>query len=314
MGEDIEARLVQATARLNQLRTTNDRLTELRTRQRVLDDEVRQLRAALAAEERDVERFEGLSLARILSSLTGARDDRLARERAEADAARLRFADAEARRVAVRRELEATVARRDELASAPAEHQAVLAEKEAHLAQTHDPRGPKLMALAEERGELTGQLPELDEAIEAARTALGALNALSDILRSAGRWSAYDTFGGGGVPSSFFKHARMDEAAQQAAHADRCLATLRTELSDVDGVGTTNVSLDISAPTRFLDTWFDNIFTDLHVHGRIVEAQGNAASCVRRVTKLLDDLGQRAETARRRLETIDRERTDLLTT
>jgi hypothetical protein len=54
--------------------------------------------------------------------------------------------------------------------------------------------------------------------------------------------------------------------------------------------------------------------SDLHVHGRIVAARQNAATCVHNVTKLLDDLRQRAETSRRRLDTIAHDRGNLLTT
>jgi hypothetical protein len=61
------------------------------------------------------------------------------------------------------------------------------------------------------------------------------------------------------------KHSRLDEAAQAAAYADRCLAVLRTELADVPGLSLTAPQLAVDGLTRFVDVWFDNIFTDLAV-------------------------------------------------
>jgi len=69
------------------------------------------------------------------------------------------------------------------------------------------------------------------------------------------------------VISSSFKHDRLDQAARPAAYADRCLAVLRTELADV-GIVRPVGRIGVDGGTRFLDVWFDNIFTDLAVRDR----------------------------------------------
>jgi hypothetical protein len=58
-------------------------------------------RSVLSKEERDLQPLERPSLTRVLASLCGSRDDALDREQAEADAARYRVTDAEARLRAV---------------------------------------------------------------------------------------------------------------------------------------------------------------------------------------------------------------------
>jgi hypothetical protein len=115
-----------------------------------------------------VERLEGISLGRVLASLAGSRDERLDRERAEADAARYRVAEAGSRLDAVRGELSAADRRLAALESAPRAYAAVLDEKDHYLTGSGDARSRALLALADERGRLTADLNETYEAIRAA--------------------------------------------------------------------------------------------------------------------------------------------------
>jgi hypothetical protein len=312
MGEDIETRLAEATARKHAFETATARSQDLARRADQMADEIKRLQAARSDEDRDVRRLEGMSLTRVLASLAGSRDDRLARERAEGEAAAYRVAAAQAQLDAVNRELTGVRAELDRLDSGPADYDAILAEKEAFLKTSTDPRGRRLLDLAAERGTGTGLVRELGEAIAAADTAARALAGLSDTLRSASNWSTYDVLGGGAF-SSMVKHSRLDEAAEQAARVDRCLATLRTELADVGAVGPTGLPVDISGTSRFLDVWFDNIFTDMRVADRIAEARANVGTCVRQVEALRTRLRQQADAAGARLDAIERERQNLLT-
>ena len=311
--DGMEKRLAAAAARLRGRDLTAAQVTELAGRRDALTAEVATRRAEMAVEQRDVERLENLSLTRILASLKGSRDDRLAREQAEADAARYRVAEAEAQLRAVHGDWEAARARLAESATAPADYAAVLEEKERYLRHSGDPLGRRLLELAEERGRLTGEAREVAEALAAAGAARDALAAVQASLDSASGWSTYDTFFGGGAISSAIKHSRLDEAARQAAHADRCLLALRTELADVAGVAHTAPQLAIDGLTRFADIWFDNIFTDLAVRGRIKRAQENVGYSARAVREVARQLGQRDGAIRTRLSGIEADRLAVLT-
>lgn len=311
--DDIEQRLAAAAEALREYEMANQRSADLRRRMDDLDQQLAKLRDRRAREDEDVQRLEGLSLTRILASLRGTRQDTLERERAEADAARYRVAEAEGLREALRREFDAVEARRRQLAAAPSAYASVLQDKERHLAESGDPRRVRLLALADERGRLSGQLRELAEATAAARTAAQALSQVREKLHSADGWSTYDTFFGGGLIGSAIKHSRLDEAAQAAARADRCLAVLRTELADVGGMDLTAPDLMVDGLTRFVDVWFDNIFTDLAVRDRIKQAEHNVARSMRLVHEVHGRLDQRAAQIRARLAAIETERHDLLT-
>jgi len=193
MGDDIERRLADAAAQLHRYQGTAARVQELAARSAQMQAQIAILRSTHAIEERDVRRLDGLSLTRILLSLRGAREDRLARERAEADAARYRAVEAQARLDALTREHDAARAELARLSSAQETYDAVLDEKARSLTGSEDPRGRRLVALAQERGRLSEEARAVAEASEAARTALDALARLNRTLGSASAWSTYDT-------------------------------------------------------------------------------------------------------------------------
>lgn len=313
MDGEIETTLASAAEAMREYELVTRRRDELRARAKELTGRIANLRAEHEAEQRDVERLEGLSLARVWSALRGSRADDLERERAEADAARYRVAEAQAQLAAIERELAAAEARLGELAEAPATYAAALDAKEAYLRQSGDPRGARLLELADERGQLAAQQREVGEAIAAAQRAAEALGQVRTLLGSAANWSTYDTFLGGGLIGSAIKHSRMDEAAQAAARADACLLTLRTELAGVAGIELTAPRLATDGLTRFVDIWFDNIFTDLAVREGIRQAQHSVDQSSRLVADVRHRLAERDARDRDRLAAIETERRDLLT-
>ena len=312
MPGDIEETLAAAARAVREYEVIRQYCAALSQRQDEVRAELALLRARYEHEQQDAGRLESLSLTRVLASLRGGREDALARERAEADAARYRVAEAQARLDAVQRELVATRQRQDELAGAPVIYGG-LKLKEQQLSQSGDSRGRQLLALADERGRLQAELAEVTEAQQAAGAAGQALSAVRERLDSASAWSTYDTFFGGGAIASAVKHSRLDEAAEAAARADQCLAVLRTELADVGGLGLTAPQLAVGAGTRFVDVWLDNIFSDLAMAGRISQARQNVDRSLEVVGEVGSRLTQRAGQARGRLAAIGAERRDLLT-
>jgi hypothetical protein len=310
---EFEERLSRLAQQVREREIIGSRVAVLRRRQAELTAELDQLRKKYALEQRDVEKLESLSLTRVVAGLRGAgrREDRLARERAEADAARYRVAEAGQRLAAIEWEVAQAEARWSELAGAPAGFAAALDEKEAWVRAVGGPVADQLIRLAEERGRTEAELRELAEAGQAAGQAARALQDVAEKLGSADSWSAYDTFLGGGVFSSSFKHDRLDQAARRAAYADRCLAVLRTELADV-GIVRPVGPIGVGGGTRFLDVWFDNIFTDLAVRDHIKRAQANVADARQRVAEARRQLAARNEAAQQHRVDLDRARKDLL--
>jgi hypothetical protein len=313
MSDDIEPRLAAAATAAREFELCGQRCADLQARRDDVAAEVAGARARLAGETQDVGRLEHMSLTRVLASLHHSREDDLARERAEAQAARYRVADAESRLAAVDADLDRARSRRADLSDAPRAYADALSEKERALTHSADPRGAQLLRLADERGRLTAESSEIAAAQEAAQDALTALADVQDQLGSASNWSTYDMMFGGGMIGNAVKHERMDQAAAAAAEADRRLATLRTDLAGLARAEPTAPRLQLSGGLRFADMFFNNIFTDLAVAQQIRDGQDNVARAVQLVDDLRHRLADQANGARIRLAELDRQRTELLT-
>jgi hypothetical protein len=296
-----------------ELEVCGQRCADLQVRLQSAQAEVTAARAGYAGELHDVERLEHMSLTRVLASLHGSRDDTLARERAEADAARFRVAEAESRLAAIQGELATADNRRRQLAAAPDAYADALTAKERYLTATSDPRSATLLQLADERGRLTAEVSAMHDAQQLAAAADAALARARDRLGSASSWSTYDTYFGGGMIASVVKHQRMDEAAQAAAEADRCLAALRTELVDAARLDPTAPQLVVSAGLKLTDIMFNNIFTDLAVGHQIRQAQATVDNSVQLVGDIRTQLTRSIAAAKERLSAIEAQRQGLIT-
>jgi hypothetical protein len=310
---ELDARIAEATARLRERDRLASRLTDLDGALAEHEGAVSALVAMAAREDHDVARLEGLTLDRVLAALRGSRDDDLARERAEADATAYRLADERARRDLVLRERDGIRARHRALSAADGDLAAAMAAKEEHLRSVpDDPRSSGLTELATQRGVLDGEAREVDEAMAAAAAAGQALRQVEESLGSAGSWSTYDTWFGGGAVSSYVKHDRLDQAQRAASRAEASLAALRRELADVGGAGAVVPSLGIDGLTRFLDIWLDNIFTDLSVASRIKDAKATTADAQRAVAAVQRSLQDRRTALGAQADDLSRRRTELL--
>ncbi len=313
MSDDIGQRLAAAAQASREHDLCRQQHAQLSARERAAAADLDAARQQYAGQEKDVERLEHLSLTRVLAALHGSREDALAREKAEAEAARYRVAQAQQRLDAARAELGSLEERQAQLADAPQAYANALAAKEQYLTHSADPRGARLLALADERGRLTAELDELRRAREDAGAAAQALAEVQDRLGTAANWSTFDTYLDHGMIANSIKHDRIDQAAQAAREADRRLAALRTDLADLGAAEPTAPRLEISSGFRFADIFFNNIFTDLAVGRQIRDAQDNVGQSVQQVDALRVRLRAQIRAVTGRLDAMAAERQQLLT-
>ncbi|MEU9831045.1 hypothetical protein AB0D67_05825 [Streptosporangium sp. NPDC048047] len=274
------------------------RLLERLTRQRQavtsqLDEVgelIGELEARLAEEERDVSRLEGGGFAAFLAGLTGSKEERLARERAEAQAVRQRLEGQrtrlrwlEADRAEVERGLAGTGSAREEFT-------ALLERKERLLTGSADPRGRELAALARRLADVQADLREHEEAHLAGTVAGQAVERVLRCLGGARGASTWDVLGGG-MLADMIENGHLRDADQAAWQAQRALDAFARELADV------GVHADPRLPqidTRwFADMFFDNIVFDALKHRRIARTGEAVAEVGRWVGGTVSGLASR---------------------
>lgn len=223
------------------------------------------LAAVLRAEVGDVARYER-GVWGALYGLVADRDERLGRERREADVAATRHEEATAERDRLVEELAKVRERLVALADAEAHDAAALRAKEAALLAAGGPAAGALVRLSEEMAALEASLRATDEAIAAGHAAAEALARLHSSLASAASWGGVDLATRSALVS-LAKRGHLDDARRLAGRAQAHLQVFQRELGDLGLALSPGVAL--AGHHRFLDTFFDNIFTDLAVQSRI---------------------------------------------
>lgn len=275
-----------------------------------LEGRLEELRRKLGDETADVERLESFSGAKVWAHLKGSHASDLERETAERDAARYAVAEAQARLQSMQRDRAALESRLGELDDAEQRFREALAAKEAWLQENGSEAAASLVEIAERRGELQALDKELREAHQAGREAHGLLSHASSLLGSAGSWSTWDAFGGGGLLTDMMKYDKVDQASDALRRADVALARFSRELADVELPTVHGVQVD--QMMRTFDVWFDNFFSDMAVRSRIQDAAQRVAGALTQVERALGAIEERGRDLERELADLERRREELV--
>jgi hypothetical protein len=261
--------------------------------------ELAELQRRLRVEQTDVRRLETLSPTRIWATLRGDASDRLAVERAEADAVALAVAGAQARLDSAIAAAARVRGERDDLRGADQAYGEALAAYEVALRATGGRNAAELTEIADQLGVATARQREITEAVDALRATKTALDEALGKLDSAGGWSTYDTFFGGGFITDVVKHSNISEATSAFTEVNRALERLSTELADL-GASTVD-GVEISDTLAIFDVLFDNILSDWMVMDRISEARAGAEKLDDRLTQIAEHLATSAVVTSKRI-------------
>ncbi len=264
------------------------------TRRRELDELQRQH----VVERADVRRLERLSPTRLWATLRGEAEERLAIEKAEADAAGRAAVAAQQRLDPAVSAAQRVKAERAQLGNADLAYREAVSVFEAALQEAGGTTASKITAVVDELGRVSEESREIDEASRALHHARAALAEAYRLLDSAGGWATYDTFFNGGFVADLVKHSRIDEATQAFVQVNRALEGLSRELADIDAPALRGV--EISESLAVFDVLFDNIFSDWMVRDRIAQAKNQAIDLAARLDDLARYLTDRASDAAHR--------------
>ncbi len=307
----------------SELQERLDRATDNKRRKEKLASQLRLLRQSLVeasadcdrhserleSEEADVKSLQGLTLANLLQTVLGRKDDLLVKEKQEVVAAVLKLEQAESVRDELKDEVDTIVAELDSLGDAELNYETLLQEKREHLETTSDPLAARLMEFDTHIQEQESICKETREAIAAGRRATDSLRAVRRTLDSAANWGTFDIMGGGAV-ASIIKHGKLDDAKTQVRRAQSDVRRFNTELGDIGRQ--INRHLDVGSLTSFVDVFMDNIFTDFAVQSKISDSRSACVDVMRRVDKLVAECKQSLKDNERRIKELAVEREEFI--
>jgi len=286
-------------------------LKELRSRQDELEIKTAELDRIRQWEEADVERLENGSLASFFYNVVGKMDDKLAREREEAYAARVRY-DAAARELAdVKEEIQRREAQLRRLQGCEERYDQILKYKAAEMRSSGSSAGQEMLRLEREIARLSSRQKELREAIAAGEAALNCADTVLEKLDSAHGWAVWDVMGGG-VLTDMAKYSRLDEAQRFTEQLQILLGRFKAELNDLSLAPNWYVTVD--GFMRFADHFFDNLFTDWTVMDQIARSQQQVANIRTQTDGLLRELRRSLAAAQREQKALSEQMDALIVT
>lgn len=291
MFEEANARLVELKENMRNKAKWELRVKQLEQELAEHEQEMNRWRERLTEEERDVEKLTGNSLSGFFYGFIGRKEEKLEREQLEVMEAKAKY-DAAVRAVEdIRGQRNETQALLQEVRYSDFEYERILEEKERYILQHND----ELAALAEQQADLSVQLKEMKEAVQAGRSVLEDLKQAEESLSSARNWGTYDMLGGGMI-STHIKHNRVDEAMGYIHDAQSSLRRFGKELRDVQVA--LDVEIDIGSFLKFSDYFFDGFISDWLVQGRIKDTLAEVQDKRSDVTQIV----RRLQTEYSRLE------------
>lgn len=309
MADDLN-RLNERLARAHEQRARAQKLqarvAQLEAERKNCAQQVSRLAEAVAKEEGDVERLEGVSLTGLFYAMLGSKDERLYKERQEALAARLKHEEATQRLAALDRELSQARGEYAQAASSTDEYEAVMEAKERFIASQPGRGAAELIRLGEEIAQWNWQLQQLQEARSAGLRADSALADVLDSLEGARGWGTWDMLGGGMLATAM-KHDKMDEARSKVHYAQQALGAFQRELKDVTMAVHVDV-VNLDGFSRFADYFFDGLIADWAVQNQINQSLDSVQNARHQVSSLLSQVSHRTGEAQAKLNEIERQR------
>ena len=277
-------KLQEQIARKQQLEA---KVSDLRAQRGKLSGRTRELESIQLKEQTDVDKLEGRSLTAFYYHVIGKMDERLNKEREEAYAAKVKYDAAAHELTAVVDDLTRHETELAGLRDCERQYAAVLQEKAAAVKAAGGFVAEEILKLEEQLAFLNSQHRELKEAVYAGNSALGTANQVISSLDSAEGWGTWDLLGGGLI-SDLAKHSHLDDAQSSIEHLQSQLRRFKTELADVKISADMQVNVD--GFLRFADYFFDGLFADWTVLGRIHQSQEEVRSTRRQIETVLSQL------------------------
>lgn len=289
----------QDLLRIIQRRNERDRLRQQQTQTRTELEKLRQQQATLRSqwenERADVDRLNRLSWASVYYALLNRKEEQLSQEEAEAQQAQLRYDAITAALTKRRQQLESQQTQLADYYDVDTDYEQRIGTKRVLLTNS---LGNAYQPYKQQLASLTASnllMQELQEAHAAGLRALDEVIALNRLLNQARNLGTWDMLGGSTL-SSVMKYNKLDAVREQSYRVTHTLQQFRAEYADLNRSFTADWQFD-QGTTRFVDIFFDNIFTDAAVQSRIRQAHETAQALGNQLVSAIETLKNQIEQA-----------------
>lgn len=300
MTIDQELQVLQE--QINRQKTLRNKLQASEKQRNVLEDKLKQLEQIMVAEQKDVDKLEGRSLAKLFASINGSLDEKLSKEQQEARTAEVKY---EAAKSELEAHIEDIVRKQAEIAAlngCDRKYAELLEQKKSQVRSSQSAEAQQIIELEKRLAYAANQRREIQEAAMAGRSARGTASSILSSLDSAEGWGTWDVLGGG-LLTDLAKHDHLDRAQSMVNQLQAQLGKFKTELTDINI--SSNMQIQVDGFLRFADYFFDGIFADWAVLDRIGKSKQQVQSTMQQIEQVLgrlDNMQQAVEAEQVRLK------------
>lgn len=309
MFEEINARLVAIQSEWRKKEKYQVQLKDYEKDLEVIKGTIYELRKQFESEKKDVDRLEHISLANLLATLAGTKEEKLSKEKQEMIIAQHRLAEAEKAMKQIDDSIDGIRIKLQNLAHIEDEYQQLLEQKEQMIKMSSSPYAENVFQLSEQEGAIKAFMIELDEAITSGERVKHVLGDAIRHLEKAEGWGTWDMLGGGTI-SGIAKHQNIDQAERYLRQAQTNLRHFQKELLDVQEVA--NLEVNISGMLKFADFFFDGFIADFMVQGKIKRSLENVRDQYSKVNDILYKLKAQSEEKQRELVKVHGEKQEIV--
>ena len=189
----------------------------------------------------------------------------------------------------------------DNYHSLDSDYDDLIRERRDLILSKNDRTARELKGYLDEISEKESSARSIKEGISACNKALPSLERAIRNMESARSWGIWDIMGGGFL-STAVKHSRIDNMRQEIKGVEREIRALNTSLSYINLPS--DMDIEIGGFATFADYFFDGLFADLFVQGKIKDSLNKLRDTYDKTNKIQSAL-------RIRLEDLNRELRDL---
>ncbi len=266
-------------------------LRKLQEAKRVYITEQKKLEATkqqMEDEFKDVKDLETLTLKSIWYDLLNKKFSELEREQAEYYQAKIQFESQQNKVDNISLEIKSYEAQVFDLETIKIQYEGLIQEKVKLLKANNHPQLVDIFSKQEELVKIDAYKNEIQEAILAAENVLTIIPKAVKELKDAKDYATWDMIGGGTM-ATYLKRQKMNRAKLGIVEINYTLDKLKRELKDLKpDLFPSEIKFNTS--WEFADYFFDNIFVDMKIRERIVDAYNAILSLHKEIILLKEKL------------------------
>lgn len=224
----------------------------------------------LISELKDVEKLEKMSVKSLFYNVLGSKEKQLEKERQEYLQASLKHKELKKSIEVLEYEHKIISSKVQEISGLEADLEKLKKNRMQEIMVTNSKQRIKITGIHKQMDENRAVAEELHQAHQAGKAALNALSVVLKHLKDAVKWGNWDMMNDGSYYGQM-KHGAMDRAVHAAQQAQHSLRIFDRELVDVN-IEQTQLNINLSGFSKFMDIFFDNIISDWVVQQKIKNA------------------------------------------